>query len=294
VAVLNFADKDNLLVFSGGIMSSSLTGDKCTKHFFRVCGSTDQNSYALAYAITQKGHKKIAIVGPDYSFGHEGVAGFKKKLAEINPKAEIVVELYHPLGNKDFAPYISKVIAAKPDVIFTMNFGNDLTLFLKQGRPMGMNQKVFSYVNADDTMIAGIGDDDLILGNIGVETYYMTIPTKKNEEFMAKYYKEVGRYPVSFVAKTYLATMFWAEAVKKAGTTDVDAVIKAWEGLTYDSPAGLWTMQACDHQLQAPFWYAENVKENKFYKHAYVGPAKMIPAKEVTISCESTGCKMQK
>jgi branched-chain amino acid transport system substrate-binding protein len=88
--------------------------------------------------------------------------------------------------------------------------------------------------------------------------------------------------------------MFWAEAVKKAGSTDVDAVIKAWEGLSYDSPTGVWTMRACDHQAQMPFWSAEIVKESKFFKHAYVGTATMIPAKEAEIPCAETGCVMKR
>jgi len=292
IAVLNLAEKNDLLIFTSGVMSASLTGANCNKRFFRVCGTTDQYSYALANAIVKEGHKKIAIIAQDYSFGHEAVVAFKKKLAELDPSTKIVSEIFHPIGTKDFAPYVSQFIAAKPDAIFSPNFGNDMTIFLKQGRPMGMKQKVFSYFNGDEVVIAGLGNDDLIEGNVGVETYYLTIPTKKNAEFVAQYHKDVGNYPAFWRAKAYLAVMFWAEAVKKAGTTDVTAVRKAWEGLTYDSPAGLWTMRACDHQLQSAWWYAKNVKKNKFYKHAYVDTAQQIPAKEVTISCEDTGCKM--
>ena len=87
--------------------------------------------------------------------------------------------------------------------------------------------------------------------------------------------------------------MFWAEAVKKAGTTDVNAVIKAWEGLSYDGPAGVWTMRACDHQAQIPFWYTEIVKKTPFFKHAFEAPAGMIEAKNVSVPCEQTGCKMK-
>jgi branched-chain amino acid transport system substrate-binding protein len=51
-----------------------------------------------------------------------------------------------------------------------------------------------------------------------------------------------------------MANMFWAEAVRKAGSTDTDVVIKAWEGLSYDGPAGAWSMRVCDHQTLMPFW----------------------------------------
>lgn len=215
-------------------------------------------------------------------------------MKQLSPSAVIVAELYHPMGTKDFAPYISQLVAAKPDVVFTPNWGNDLYLLIKQGRPLGLKAKVVSYYVDDDEMVQSVGDDSLILGDFGAEVYMLTIPGKKNQEFIEKAHKDNGDYPVR-MAKPFLATMFWAEAVKKAGTTDVDAVIKAWEGLSYDGPAGVWTMRACDHQTQMPFWGAEiTAKENKFYKHAYVGTAAMIPAEKVEVPCAETGCKMAK
>jgi branched-chain amino acid transport system substrate-binding protein len=240
--------------------------------------------------IVKKGFQKIAIIAQDYSFGHEAVDAFKKKLLQLNPSAKIVAELFHPTGTKDFAPYASQLVAAAPDVIFTSNWGNDLTLLLKQGRPMGLKAKVVSYYINDEVMIESLGDDSLILGDMGAEIYMVSIPLEKNKAFVEKYHKDTGHYPTWLRGKAYMATMFWAEAVKKAGSTDVAAVVKAWEGLTYDGPAGLWTMRACDHQAQVPYWSAEVVKDNPFFKHAFVGTASMIPAKDVEVPCEQTGC----
>jgi branched-chain amino acid transport system substrate-binding protein len=274
--------------------AASMVGEKCNKNFFRPGGSTDGRSFALAQLIVNKGFKKVGIIAQDYSFGHEAVAAFKKKLAKISTSTQIVAEIYHPAGTKDYAPYASQLITASPDVIFTPNWGNDLTLLVKQGRPMGLKQKIVSYYINDEVMISSLGDDNLILGDMGAEIYMLSIPTEKNKEFIAKFHKDKGYYPTWLRGKSYTATMFWAEAVKKAGTTDVGAVIKAWEGLSYDGPAGLWTMRACDHQAQVPYWTAELVKDNPYFKHAFVGPATIISAKEVEVPCEETGCKMAK
>jgi branched-chain amino acid transport system substrate-binding protein len=271
-----------------------MTGEKCNKNFFRPGGSTDGRSFAIAMMMAQKGFKRIGILAQDYSFGKEAVDAFKKKLSEANPSAEIVAELYHPLGSKDFAPYASQLIAANPDAVFTPNWGNDLTLLLKQGRPMGLKAKIVSYYINDDVMISSLGDDSLVLGDAGAEIYMVSIPTEKNKQFVEKFYKEKGYYPTWLRGKAYIGTMFWAEAVKKAGVVDVPAIIEAWEGLTYDGPAGLWTMRPCDHQAQVPYWYSEVVKENKFFpNHAYVGEAIQIPAKDVEVPCEETGCEMK-
>ena len=289
-AMSQLAEKENVIMFTYGMDASSMTGEKCNKNFFRPGGSTDGRSFALADLIVKKGFQKIAIIAQDYSFGHEAVDAFKKKLVQLNPSAKIVAELFHPTGTKDFAPYASQLVAAAPDVIFTSNWGNDLTLLLKQGRPMGLKAKVVSYYINDEVMIESLGDDSLILGDMGAEIYMVSIPLEKNKAFVEKYHKDTGHYPTWLRGKAYMATMFWAEAVKKAGSTDVPAVIKAWEGLTYDGPAGLWTMRACDHQAQVPYWSAEVVKENPFFKHAFVGTASMIPAKDVEVPCEQTGC----
>lgn len=292
-AMEQLATKQNAIMISYGMAAASMTGEKCSKNFFRTCGNTDQHSYALADLIGKKGYKNVAIIAQDYSFGKEALSAFKKRLAQANPSAKIVAELYHPAGTKDFAPYASQLIAAKPDVIFTPNWGNDLTLLLKQGRPMGMKQKVFSYYINDEVTIEALANDSLMIGNMGAEVYTLSIPTKKNKDFVAKFHKDKGYYPTWLRGKSYLSTMFWAEAVKKAGTTDVNAVIKAWEGLSYDGPAGVWTMRACDHQAQIPFWYTEIVKKTPFFKHAFEAPAGMIEAKNVSVPCEQTGCKMK-
>ena len=292
-AMSQLAEKQNVIMFTYGMDAASMTGDKCNKNFFRPGGSTDGRSFAIAQMLVQKGFQKFGIIAQDYSFGKEAVDAFKKKLLQLNPSAKIVAEIYHPLGTKDYAPYASQLIAAAPDVIFTPNWGNDLTLLLKQGRPMGMKAKVASYYINDEVMIESLGDDNLILGDMGAEIYMLSIPLSKNQEFIEKFYKDKGYYPTWLRGKSYTATMFWAEAVKKAGSTDPSAVIKAWEGLSYDGPAGVWTMRACDHQAQVPYWSEEIVKDNKFFKHAFVGAPTMIPAKDVEVSCEETGCKMK-
>ncbi|MGC8494481.1 MAG: ABC transporter substrate-binding protein [Syntrophobacteraceae bacterium] len=293
-AMSDLAKRQKVIMFTYGMGAASLTGKDCNRYFFRPTGNTDGQSYAIAGLIAKAGYKRIGIIAQDYSFGHEAVEAFTKKLAELNPSAKIVAKIYHPLGTMDFAPYVSQLIAAKPDVIFTSNWGNDLTLLFKQGEAMGLKTKVYGYYLNDDDMIKALGNDDkAILGDVGVETYMVSIPTAKNRAFVKKFYKDTGHYPTWLRGKAYMATMFWANAVKKAGSTNVNAVIKAWEGLTYNGPAGVYTMRACDHQAQVPFWYATIVQKNPYFKHAFVGPATMIPAASVSVPCDQTGCNMK-
>ena len=111
-AMSQLAEKENVIMFTYGMDASSMTGEKCNKNFFRPGGSTDGRSFALADLIVKKGFQKIAIIAQDYSFGHEAVDAFKKKLVQLNPSAKIVAEIFHPTGTKDFAPYARSRIVA--------------------------------------------------------------------------------------------------------------------------------------------------------------------------------------
>lgn len=287
-------EKNNALMVSYGMAAASLTGAKCCKNFFRACLNTDIQSYALAAWVAKRGYKKVFGIAQDYSFGKEAMAAFIKKLKELNPSAEMVGELYHKLGEKDYAPYVSQIIASGAEVVFTPNWGNDLTLLLKQGKTLGLKAKIVSYYLNDEYLITSVADDNAIIGNITGEAYMLSIPTEKNKGFIEGFYKEKGYYPSWLRGKSYLAVMFWAEAVKKAAKDDVQAVIEAWEGLTFEGPAGTWYMRPCDHQAQIPVWIAEMVKESKFFKHAFVGEPTMIPAKDIEVPCNETGCEMKK
>lgn len=285
------AEKKGGLFFTYGMAAASMTGDKCNSHFFRACANTDTQSYALANWVAKQGYTKVFTIAQDYSFGKQATAAFAKKLAELNPKAKIVGKVLHPIGTKDFAPYVSQIINSGAEVVFTSNWGSDLTLLLKQAKPLGMKAKFACYYLNDEQAITAVANDDAVIGSVGAEVYMLTIDNPANKKFVEGFKKAKGYYPTWLRGKAYLATMFWAEAVKKAGSAKVSDVIKAWEGLSYDGPAGTWTMRACDHQVQQPIWIAPVVAKNPFFKHAYVGPASMVAADKINVPCAKTGCK---
>jgi branched-chain amino acid transport system substrate-binding protein len=286
------AEKNDAIMISYGMAAASLTGAKCSSNFFRTCLNTDNHSYAMAYWVANSGAKRVVAIGQDYSFGHEAVAAFNKKLKELNPDIEIAEPIFHKIGEKDFAPYVSQVIASGADVVFTPNWGNDLSLLIKQGKNLGLNAKIVSYYLNDPYLITGIADDDSVTGNITGDSYMVSVPTPENKAFIESFKKDKGYYPTGLTGKSYASIMFWAEAIKKAGSTDVDKVIKAWEGLTYKGVAGEMTMRAEDHQTIQPAWVATMVKDQPYFDHVFVSEPEMVPAEVTIVPVTETGCGM--
>ncbi len=96
---VQLAEQNNVIMFSYGMDAASMTGEKCNKNFFRPGGNTDSHSFALAELYAKKVQEGPCIA-QDYSFGHESIKPFKRKIKKLNPSIEIVAEVYHPSGKR--------------------------------------------------------------------------------------------------------------------------------------------------------------------------------------------------
>jgi len=290
LALSPLAKEKKFILFTYSAAADSLTGEKCNRYFFRTVASTSMHSGALAFWVVSNGYKKVFGIAQDYAFGRSAMATFKKKIQELDPSVKMVGEIFHPMGEKNFGPHISKIISSGADIVFTPNWGNDLTLLLKEARSSDVQPKFAGFYLNEYTLIRNIGDDQAVIGNFTAENYMVSIPTEKNKAFVKKFYENRGYYPTFLRGNAYMAVSFWAQAVKKAGKNDVEAVIDAWEGMIYDGPAGKRYMRPCDHQAQLPIWTAKIVKDNPFFDHAFVGEATTIPAKFIAVPCQKSGC----
>ncbi len=90
--------------------AASLTGDKCNRNFFRTCANSDMQSYALAHWVAEQASKRSSASPRTTPLARRPWPPSHKKLKELNPQAEIVGQVMHPMGTKDFAPYVSQII----------------------------------------------------------------------------------------------------------------------------------------------------------------------------------------
>ena len=95
--------------------------------------------------------------------------------------------------------------------------------------------------------------------------------------------------PVFGVNDVYIAFQWLFDVVKRAGSTDSEKIIKAWEGASYNMPWGKVTMRACDHQIITAYRAAPIVRENEFFSFPYTGKPVVIPEEEVTVPPGETG-----
>ena len=122
--------------------------------------------------------------------------------------------------------------------------------------------------------------------------YVLGVDTDKARAFENSFHKNSGgKWPSFVMMEAYIGTKMYLAAVKKAGTFDTEAVIKAFEGLSWEGPVGTITMRKEDHQNQTPVVIGEFAEKTKYYDFPYLKPAAIIPADQVSISLKDSGWK---
>lgn len=236
-----------------------LTTTNLNKNIFRANHNDllDMELIAEYYGKELKGNYWF-LIGADYEWGHSSSEGFKKIAKENGDK--VIGEAYTPLGTTDYSSQITNILSANPDGIWVALSGSDGINFLKQAKSFGLTDKVKTVTFLTDTVVDAIGKDGL--GVIGVSNYHNSVDFPLNKEFVANFEKKNNKKPTVYHGSAYMGAQLLFEGIKKADSAETDKVIKAMEGISYDSILGKVTLNPKDHQLQVPNFIGEVIEDS--------------------------------
>ncbi len=263
LAVGQVAERAGKLIATTVSFSDAITGSGCSPNVFRVNARAGQQSAALAVWLKrERPGAKVFYLGPDYEMGRSTVAAFRKNAEEVG--AESTDEVFAPLDAKDYSQYFGGIRAARPDVLYTSVAGNDTVRLFTQLKDFGLLDGL-TVLGASGTVtsqnIGAIGDaaEGFITG-VGYSTQ---IDTSENKAFVEAFNARNGADPDLYGADSYGLLFAYKKAVEAAGSTDTDAVRTALEGLSWETPQGVKTIRAGDHQAMQPVYVVE-VKDGAF------------------------------
>ncbi len=255
----------------------NLTTTKYQPYIASVVPNTfmEGNAIAAALAADPK-YKTYYILAPDYSFGHTEADAFKARLASQNPNAKIVGEDYPKLGSTDYTSYITKILSAKPDVVYSNIYSGDLVTFVKQAAPYDFFNKVtFSTLTStDDLQTLGDAFPVNLLGYARAPFY--AIDTPENKDFVKRFRDRFSKYPSEWAIMGYDAFNLWANAAKAAGSFDTDKVMDKIVGQPFKGLRGTFTIRSVDHQADVAEWVGVTTKSGD-YPFPIFKDAKVVP-----------------
>ena len=294
LAISEFARRKKKLFMVHISRSHRITGEKGHKYLFRGCPSADIEGLAGGYYASTFPYRAWYIIGDDYEYGHSIADNFWKGLKKNKPGVALIGEAWPKLRETDYTPYMTALLAKKPDAVYASFGASGLISFFKQAKLFGLFDKVpvFAFALAD-SLFPRVLKGNMPTGVYGATNYLWYYPdTPANKAFVKKYLEyttKAGKpdpYPSGIGAfGGYCSAMFLTKAIRKAGSVDTNKVIKALEGLTIQTAIGPIRMRSCDHQAVTPAFWGK-IEDVPGYPFPIIKDVVMTPAKKVISTCK--------
>jgi branched-chain amino acid transport system substrate-binding protein len=206
-----------------------LAQQKLNDYVIHAVGTAAQPTQVLGdFAARKLGLKEVAEVADDFTYGHEGAAGFQAAFEEAGGR--VVQKLWPPLNAGDYGPYIGQ-ISADADAVYAGFAGVNGLRFLKQAAEYGMKKPILGNPTAADEGILRLMGDEA-LGVYTASWYSAEIDSPANKRFVDAVMKEYKVVPGFYTAGTYVAGM------------QLEAALTAIQGRVEDKPAFVRALHA--------------------------------------------------
>lgn len=183
--------------------AASILEAKKYRYSFRTqANATPEMLAVLVYLLkTKPNFKTIAVVNQDYAWGRESWEIFSTALKQMKPDVQVVAELFPKFGAPDYSTEVSRLMALRPDVVFTTSWGGDLDTLVRQAGQRGLLQQSTFILAIGESSIQRLGKDlpeGLIIGARG-DHWFLHPEMKGNAEFKAfndAFKAKTGRWPI--------------------------------------------------------------------------------------------------
>ena len=253
LAMLPVAEEYKKILLVEPAVADSITGDKWNKYIFRTGRNSSQDAISNAVALDKPG-VTVATLAQDYAFGRDGVKAFKESLK----KAKLVHEEYLPTNTTDFTAGAQRLIDRLKDqpgrkVIFIIwaGAGNPFKIADLDLKRYGIE------IATGGNILPAMANYKQFPGMEGATYYYFGIPKNPiNEAMVARHYSQYKTPPDFFTAGGFSAAMAVVTALKRSnGDTRSGTLIKAMEGMSFDTPKGTMVFRAEDHQAMQSMYH---------------------------------------
>jgi branched-chain amino acid transport system substrate-binding protein len=246
--------------------SERITGEKGHRYVFSTGENTAMAGKAGGVALSKRPYITYWLAGDDYEYGHAIADAAWRNLKGRKPEVQLIGKSWWKPGEPDLIPYLTAIVAKKPDAVIFCTGGRSMTNIMKAIKATGMAEKVPIWVHTatDHAVLKPLGPDapEGVMGSMDYHFYYPDTPA--NRGFVEAFQKAYGNPPGFPAFHAYITAHFIAGAYEKAGSLDKEKFIDALEGLKIPSPAGMIEMRACDHQAVLPMYLGVTKKSPKY------------------------------
>ncbi len=249
MALTDYAGQKKRFFLASETLTDKVVWQNGNRYTYRLRGSTYMQTAMLVEEAKKLNKKRWAIVYPNYEYGQSAVATFKKLMKEAQPDIEFVAEQAPALGKIDAGSVVQALADAKPNAIFNVLFSVDLGKFVREGNTRGLfkGREVVGLLSGEPEYLDALRQE-APEGWIVTGYPWYAIKTPAHDAFLKAYQSKFKDYPRLGTIVGYNAIQSLAAGIAKAGSTDTEALIKAFKGLDVNTPWGTITYRPQDNQ----------------------------------------------
>jgi branched-chain amino acid transport system substrate-binding protein len=249
LALTDFAKQRKVFFLAAEPLTDKIVWQNGNRYTFRLRASTYMQVAMLVPEAAKLKKKRWAIVYPNYEYGQSAAGTFKQLLKAAQPDVEFVGEQATPLGKVEAGSVAQALADAKPDAIFNVLFGADLSKFVREGNTRGLfkGREVVSLLTGEPEYLDPLKDET---PNNWIVTGYpwYGIQTPEHKAFFLAYHHKYNDYPRLGSVVGYSAIQSLAAGMKLAKSAETEKLIAAFTGLSVVTPFGPISYRAQDHQ----------------------------------------------
>ena len=250
-------------------------GEESSRNVFYTGAAPNQQAIpAVEYLMSEDGGeaRRWILLGTDYVYPRTTNKILRAFLNSKGVKEDDIMENYTPFGHSDWQTIVAKVkkfasAGKKTAVVSTIN-GDANVPFYKELANQGIKAEDIPVVafSVGEEELAGL-DTKPLVGHLAAWNYFMSVETPENEAFIKKWHtfiKDEKRVTNDPMEAHYIGFSMWVQAVKQAGTTDVDAVRQAMYGQKVSNLTGGVSIMNTNHHLSKPVLIGEVQEDGQF------------------------------
>nr|WP_050780943.1 ABC transporter substrate-binding protein [Bradyrhizobium sp. ORS 278] len=224
LAAGEIAKARNKIIIFNGPGSVRLSNEACGPYTVHYVFDTFAQANVTGLAAVKSGLDSWFFLTADYAFGQD----LEKDTSAVVVKSggKVLGSVRHPLNTSDFSSFLLQAQASKAKVIGLANAGGDTINAIKQAAEFGISKSGQKL----SPLLAFVSDIDSVgletaQGLLVAEAFYWDL-NDDTRAFTKRFMERTRRVPTSAQAGVYSSVTHYLQAVKAAGTTDPDAVMK--------------------------------------------------------------------
>jgi len=247
-------------------------GEESSKYVYYTGAAPNQQAIPAVDYLMDQGVKRWVLAGTDYVYPRTTNKILEAYLKGKGVAADDIMINYTPFGHSDWQSIVADIkkfgaAGKKTAVVSTIN-GDANVPFYKELGNQGVTADAIPVVafSVGEEELSGI-DTKPLVGHLAAWNYFMSVDAEVNEEFIEawqKFIKSEDRVTNDPMEAHYIGFNMWIEAVKKAGTTDPEAVSDAIVGVTVPNLSGGVSAMMPNHHITKPVLIGEIQEDGQF------------------------------